>query len=85
MVPTYQGGDSKASPSAGVIAGLTIGILAALIAIGVAAWIFFRKWAATRGDQGHPDDSEVPTSAPMSEHGTLPLQLRPYVRFFLAF
>ena len=77
--PTGQG--IQKSSSTGAIVGGVIGGLGALVLIGVGACIFRRR-AMARRDQVYPEDIGVYTDAPASEHGTLPSQLRPYVRLF---
>lgn len=77
---------SKKSSNKGAIAGGVIGGLAALAAIGIGAWIFLRKRAMARSDQGYSDYTRVSLGAPMSEHeqkSQPSQQLRLYVRLFV--
>jgi hypothetical protein len=74
---------SRKSSNAGAIAGGVIGGLAALLAIAVGLWIFLRRRATVRSDQGFPDYSRVSTGTPTVSEldpGKQPTQLRLYVR-----
>lgn len=63
----------KPSKNSTTVEGMVCG-LAALVVIGIGAWVFLRERAAAR----------INTSAPMSQHGHGVPQLPPYVRL-LAF
>jgi hypothetical protein len=78
-----SGGEKKKSPNVGAIAGGAIGGSAVLAAIGVGAWMFFRRRAATRNDGGDSDYTRVSTVGRLSEQGTPPTQLRLYVSCLL--
>lgn len=67
--------DQVVNKRTGAIVGGVIGGLVGSAVIGIGVWIFLRKRALARGDQGYTNDVGVYTGAPVSGHG-----FQPYVR-----